>query len=128
MSDTIRLRIITNNPARALMEEVLGVTLEDRPNWCVVLTTPQEVAAIPEGALCYAVFYLPTCRGFAARETLTPLESAWLDRRARGGVQGLGASEFQGMRAWRQKRNSRAKQETTNAGQAGNSAEERARP
>lgn len=128
MSDPIRLRIITNNPARALMEEVLGVTLEDRPDWCAILTTPQELAAIPDGALCYAVFYLPARDGFAARETLTPLESAWLDRRARGGVQGLGVSEFQGMRAWRHKRNIRSKQEATNAGKAGHPAEERARP
>lgn len=93
---TIKLYIVTNNPARALMA-ALACDEQDRPDWCGVLDDPDLIDRMPDGVRAIGLFYNGRYRSAAER--------AWRDRRAFGGISGLSDEDLAWIEAWIEKRN-----------------------
>lgn len=93
MSETVRLYIVTDDPKLACLA-VLGCALSELPFWARILTTPKEIAGLPDGAPAQG-------RWYAARPTLAEL--SWNDRKAGAGF-GLSAALQDGINAWIAKR------------------------
>lgn len=88
-----RLTVVTTDARRAV-RYVTG--LWTRPAWLRVVSAPREVAALADGTVAIGLFYEPRARR-------SPLEWAWIARRAAGGITGLGLPELAGLEAWRER-------------------------
>lgn len=81
MPEIIRLYIVTNNPEQALAQ-TLACATTNAPAWARVLSDPEDILKLPNGAKCIAVW-------FTGRKSLCEAEKAWRERRFMGGIVGL---------------------------------------
>lgn len=84
------LFIVTNHARRATLG-TLGV--ETPPDWCEVVTEPEAIHSLPDGARCFGVFFGQP----------GPSEIAWDQRKRRGGTIGIDAADCERITNWRQK-------------------------
>jgi hypothetical protein len=94
MFDGIRLVIATDQP-KAALDYVLGVSLVERPDWCLVTSDPDVIRKIPDG--------LPGT-GYFFKDIESPASLAFADRRAMGNFAGLSADVLTRLEEWRDKR------------------------
>ena len=99
MPDAPRLRLITNNAAFALAQ-LLGCAETNKPSWLRVVTDPDEILSIPDGAKVIAIW---SC----GRKPLTEPEKAWRERRLMDGLAFLNDTDWDGLREWVERRNTR---------------------
>ncbi len=103
MPDAIRLYIITECPEEALARTLQCATTS-APSWVRVLTDPEDILNIPNGAKCIAVW-------FSSRKRMSQAELAWRERRLMDGVLGLGDDDWQKLEAWISRRRAKPRED-----------------
>ncbi len=97
MSEAIRLYIVTDDVAQAVRAEI-GCGPSEVPSFIRVLTEAVDIAAIPDGARCIGRWF----RWSDKRPT--PAQYAWIDRRNRGGIEGVSQAFYARIDEWNEKR------------------------
>jgi hypothetical protein len=99
MPDVVRLYLITDNPTRALAY-MFGCAETNKPSWAKVVSDPDEILLIPDGAKCHGVW-------FTNRKHKTDSERSWVERRLMGGIAALDDSDWNKLFAWLAKRSAK---------------------
>ncbi len=98
--DDVRLYIVTDNPPRACLA-VIGCHLTELPSNFRIVTTPEQIAAIPNGARCIGYWFSwKTRQPSHAQMAWEELRAAIADRRTIG----LDDKFFQLVDEWNAKR------------------------
>lgn len=92
MPDTIRLTIVTECPDEALAR-TLSCATTNAPSWVRVVSDPEHILKIPNGAKCIAVW-------FSSRKCMSEAELAWRERRLMDGIVGLEDDDWSKLEAW----------------------------
>ncbi len=92
MPDAIRLYLVTECPEAALARTLQCATT-NAPSWVRVVSDPEDILKIPNGAKCIAVW-------FSSRKRMSQAELAWRERRLMDGVVGLEDGDWQKLEAW----------------------------
>ncbi len=92
MPDAIRLTIVTECPEAALARTLQCATT-NAPSWVRVVSDPEDILNIPNGAKCIAVW-------FSSRKRMSQAELAWRERRLMDGIVGLSDDDWQKLEAW----------------------------
>lgn len=97
MSDAIRLYIITNQPGEAA-RKLMGCGLEGLPRWIKVVSDPFEVEKLPSGISAMGLFFTHEMRSHSY------LQTAWAERRERGGIDYDFGKHQEKLNEWMQRR------------------------
>lgn len=100
-ASAIKLYIVTDNPARALMAALCCIEI-DRPDWCMLVTEPHHIDRLPDGCRAVGLWYCGRGRSLAER--------AWRDRRAFGGIVGLSDEDMGWIADWIERRQRQERQ------------------
>ena len=92
MPDVIRLTIVTECPEEALARTLQCATT-NAPSWVRVVSDPEDILKIPNGAKCIAVW-------FSSRKRMSQAELAWRERRLMDGIAGLAEDDWQKLETW----------------------------
>lgn len=91
------LYVATDNAGVACIR-LFSCILPHAPAWSLFCTTPESVAAIPDGARCVGLWS-------TSRRIRSAAEWAWIERRERGGLKpGLSDEDMEGLAMWIAKR------------------------
>lgn len=91
------LYVATDNAGIACIR-LFSCILPQAPAWSLFCTTPEAIAAIPDGARCVGLWS-------SSRRIRSAAEWAWIERRERGGLKpGLSNEDMESLAAWIAKR------------------------
>lgn len=97
MSEAIRLYVVTDDPERAA-RSLLGCGLMGLPAWMKMVSDPFEVEKLPSGTSALGLWF-PNGPG-----RISYLETVWIERRERGGIDYDFGKHQEKLNDWMQRR------------------------
>ncbi|KQV27581.1 hypothetical protein ASC97_04165 [Rhizobium sp. Root1203] len=97
MSEPIRLFIVTDDPDKACLA-VIGFHRSELPPFIRIVMDADEIRSLPEGARCIGQWFQWGARRHDGAQL------AWMERKDRGGLEGMTEAFYQRLEEWASKR------------------------